>query len=366
MMFRRRMMQNRAKFSISTNEVPLPSKQLHQLFSKLQCNVWLERFVNYLNQSYETPIESVAVFHDWSMEQLHAALDYFSNSKFAGLVNAIFFYKMHPDQLFTDVIHSEKLISVQMRLEVLHYYIELMQQQLYEIALQNELTPGVDYFLHDEELPPGIMIETNEELKQMIQTAVKGLKLSSNLTHSKQVINYFYDLRRAYKFCFNPNRFIDAVMMLHQNLLSELLEQERNSIIFQEKMVAVYSQLTTTDCVDLYGHFSNNDTHSLLYTFFNIASGSTFEWLPLLNSEEKSAVIEVFNAICCVMEALRIELRKRYLLTEPYRYDVAKPKMEIDLRNRNAVFRVIQIYKRTHIIAGDVIEQLFQYMEQID
>ncbi|AWN72646.1 TPA: hypothetical protein ACPSKZ_000224 [Legionella anisa] len=360
------MMQNRAKFSISTNQDHLPSKQLHQLFSKLQFNVWLEGFVNFLNKSNMTPTESVAVVHNWNMEQLYAALDYFSNSKFVGLVNAIFFYKMHPDQLFADVIHPEKLISIQVRLELLHYYIELLQRQLYEVALQNELTPGVDYFLHDEELPPGIMIEENEEFRQMIQTAVKGLKLNSNLTHTKRAIDGLHDLRRAYKFWFNPNRFIDAAMLLQQNLLSEVLEQERSSIILQEKLVGLYSQLTTTDCLDLYGYFANNDTHNLLYAFFNIARGGTFEWLSLLNNDEKTAVIEVFNAMCCVMEALRIELRKRHLLTEPYQYDLIRPDLEIDQRNRNAVFRVIKIYKRTHVIPGDVIEQLFQHMEQTD
>ncbi|QLZ67485.1 hypothetical protein FOLKNPGA_00252 [Legionella sp. PC1000] len=359
-------MQYRAKFSISTNEVPLPSTQLDQLFSKLQFNIWLEGFVNFLNKSNTAPIESVAVVYDWNMEQLYAALDYFSNSKFIGLVNAIFFYKMHPDQLYTDAIHPEKLISVQMRLEVLHYYIELLQQKLYEVALQNELTPGVDYFLHDEELPPGIIIETNEEVRQLIQTAVKGLKLNSNLTPTKRAIDGLHDLRRAYKFWFNPDRFIDAVKMLQQNVLSEILGQQRSSIILQEKLVSLYSQLTTTDCLDLYGYFANNDTHDLLYTFFNIARGGTFEWLPLLNSEEKTAVIEVFNTICCVIEALRIELRKRHLLTEPYRYDLTKPNMEIEQRYRNAVLRVIKIYKRSHVIPGDVIEQLFQYMEQAD
>lgn len=360
------MMQNRAKFLISTNQDHLPAKQFQQLFSKLEFSVWLEGFVNFLNKSKVTPLESVAVVHDWSMDELHAALDYFSNSKFVGLVNAIFFYKMHPDQLFTDAIHPEKLVSIQMRLEVLHYSIELVQQQLYEVALQNALTPKIDYFLHGEELPPGVMIETNEELRQMIQTAVKGLKLNLSLTHPKRVIDSLYDLRRAYKFCFNPNRFIDAVMLLHQNLLSEALQQEQNSIIFQEKMMDLYSQLTTVECLDLYGYFANNDTHNLLYTFFNIVRGDTFDWLPLLNNEEKTAVIEVFNAMCCVMETLRIDLRKRHLLTEPYQYDLTKPNMEIEQQNRNAVFRVIKIYKRTHVISEDVIEQLFQYMEETD
>ncbi len=372
------MAQNRTQFSnwfVTENEgktsacthIHLHSQQLLQLFSKQQFNAWLEGLVDYWNKSDGADSELVTVFHDWNVEQQHAALNYFSNPEFADLVNAIFFYKIHPEQLFADVIHLEKLISVQMRLRVLHYYIESMQQQLYRAALQNGLTPGVDYFLHDEELPQGIMLEANDEYRQMIQTAVKGLKLNANSMPAKRVaVDCLYDLSKAYKFWFNPNRLIDAVMLLQQTLLSDVQGQERNGILLQDKMKALYSQLTTGECLDLYGYFANNDTRYLLYTFCHISQGGTFDWLPPLNHEEKIAVVDVFDILRCIMEALRIELRSRQLLAEPYSYDLTIPNAEIGQRNRNAVFRVIKIYKRMHGASGDVIEQLFQYMEQTD
>lgn len=372
------MTQNRTQFpgwfdtgnegkTLACTHIHLFSQQLLQLFSKQQFNIWLEGLVDLWNKCDVAGIELVTVFHDWNVEQQQAAWDYFSNPKFADLVNAIFFYKIHPEQLFADVIHFEKLISVQMRLRVLHYYIESMQQHLYRAALQNGLIPGVDYFLHDEELPQGIMLEVNDEYKQMIQTAIKGLKLNANPMPAKRVaVDCLYDLSRAYKFWFNPSRLIDAVMVLQQNLLSDVQGQERNWMLLQDKMKALYSQLTTGECLDLYGYFANNDTRYLLYTFCHIFQGGTFDWLPPLNHEEKIAVVDVFDILRCVMEALRIELRNRQLLAEPYSYDLAKPNMEIDQRNRNAVFRVIKIYKRIHGTSGDVIEQLFQSMEQTD
>ena len=338
------------------------SKHLKQLFSERSHNLWLARLVNFLNHHEMTCVELVAIFRDWNVQQQQDVLDYFSEPKFVGLVNAIFFYKLHPDKLFADLIHPEKLISVRMRLGALHYYIELMQRQLYGVALQNGLMPEIDYFLHDEELPQGIMIEANEEFRKMIQTTIKKIKVNLIAANTKQgTWECLDDLGRAYRFWFNPNRLIDAVMVLHQNLLSENLEQQK-SIIFQEKMVDLYRQLTTTTCLDLYGYFANNDSRYLLYTFFTIAKGGTFDWLPLLNDEEKNALIEVFDALQSVMEALRMELKNRNMITEPYLYDLGKPSIMIGHRNRDAVFRAIAIYRRKNMVHSDVVEQLFQYM----
>ncbi|WP_454781291.1 hypothetical protein [Legionella sp. WA2022007384] len=346
-----------------SSQVHLQS-QLKQLFSERELNLWLEGFVDFVNKSDSGQCAWVAFFYDWNVQQQQVALDFFANPQFADLVNAIFLYKIHPDKLFADVIHPEKLVSVQMRLEILHSYIELMQQKLYEIALQKELELGVDYFLHDEELPQGIRIETNEVFRQMIQSAVKSLKLNSNpISAKRNNVDYISDLKRAYKFWFNPNRLIDAVMVLQQNMLSGVVEQEKNPMLFQVKMLALYNQLTTTECLDLYGYFANNDTHNLLYTFFNITGGGTFDWLPLLNDDEKIAVLEVFDALRCVMDALRIELGNRHFLTEPYMYDLAISNIEISYRNRDAVFRVMTLYKPTHVIHGNAIEQLFQSVE---
>lgn len=352
---------------VSRNQIPLYSQQLQQLFSKRQFNLWLEGFVDFINKNDVVHAELAVLFQGWSVEQQQEVLDYFSNPEFAALVNAIFFYKIHPDKLFVDGIHPEKLVSVQVRLGVLHHYIELMQQQLYKVALQNDLLPGSDYFLHDEELPQGIIIEGNEEFRLVLQAAVKKLKANVNLIQEKHVaIDCLHDLMRAYKFWFNPNRLIDAVMVLQQNLLSKIVAQEERSVIFQEKMVVLYSQLTTTECLDLYGYFANDDTRNLLFTFFKLAQGGTFDWLPSLNKEEHVAVVEVFEALYCVMDALRIELKNRHLLAETYLCDLAKINVDVDPRNRDAVFRVMRIYKHAHVVPSNVIEQLFQSIEELD
>ena len=85
----------------------------------------------------------------------------------------------------------------------------------------------------------------------------------------------------------------------------------------------------------------------------------------MLNEEEKAAVDDVFHALCCVMEALRIELKNRHVLTEAYVDHMDKHNIHIGQRNRDAVLRVIAIYGHQPMSALDSMEQLFRSVEEI-
>ena len=260
--------------------------------------------------------------------------------------------------------HPEKLVSVRMRLGFLHQYIELLENQLYSTALQHGLKPEVDYLFHGEELPQGIMIEVDEEFQEIIQLAIKSLKVKFTPENEEQItIDRLHDLGRAYKFWFNPNRLIDAVMVLQQRLVTEDMPKKRIYWFFMKQMVVLYGQLNTTECLDLYGYFANNDSRYLLYTLFSIIQGTTLDWLPELESNEKTAIRQVFHALHCVMEALREALKLRHATTEPYLYDLAKEHIQAGKRNQEAVFRVIAIYGCEKLPHNDTVEQLFNVIE---
>ena len=240
------------------------SNHLKRLFAKQRLDLWLTELIDFWGQHEATDIEFLALFHDWNAAQQQVALTFFSEPKFIDLVNAVFFYKLYPDKLFAQVMHPEKLVSVRTRLRILHSYIELMQQQLYRAAAQNGLTPGVDRLLHEDELPQGIIFEVDESFREIIQAAIKRLKVpftAQNVTQA--TLELLHDLRLAYKFWFNPNRLIDAVMLLRQSLTADT----RANDIFQHEMVHLFAQLTTTQCLDLYGYFANNDSRYLRYTW---------------------------------------------------------------------------------------------------
>lgn len=337
------------------------SNQLKQLFHKPKLDLWLIGLVDFWSQHDSMLIELPALFYDWDILQQKAALDFFSETTFVDLVNTLFFYKLYPDRLFGHLIHPEKLISVRMRLGVLHYYIESIQQHLYTASVKNGLKPGVDHLLHGNELPKGIMIEVDDSFREVIQQAIKKLKVGYIPHNSQQEIRELLsDLESAYKFWFNPNRLIDAVMVLQRNLVSDT--QEKNT--FESEMVLAFKKLTTTECLDLYGYFANKDTKFLLYTFFAIIQNVTFDWLPPLHERDKEVLNKVFHALLSVMEALRIELKHRHVTTDTYTYELMHETIHIGHRNRDAVFRVLTLYGCNAPTHNDTMEQLFRLVEE--
>lgn len=338
--------------------------ELSKLFGQNDHKLWLSNLITYWNQHENQNKEQSHLFKDWSYEQLQIALNFYSDPGLVNLVNAIFFYKLYPDKLFHELIHPEKLVSVRMRLGLVHEFIEFLQQQLYHIAQQHGLKSGVDFLFHGDDLPQGIMIEVNEEYREIIQLAVKNLKVKFTPENEEQAtIERLHDLGRAYKFWFNPNRLIDAVMVLQQRLVKGVVSNDEDYSRFHQEMLILYRQLTTTECLDLYGYFANKDSRYLLYTLFTIVQGKPLEWLPALNKAEKNAVERVFHALQCVMEALRVELKNRHVTTEPYVYDLEKLYLQARRRNRDAVFRLIAIYGCETVTISDSVEKLFGYIE---
>ena len=77
----------------------------------------------------------------------------------------------------------------------------------------------------------------------------------------------------------------------------------------------------------------------------------------------KYASNRIFQALQCVMEALRDELKIRHAATEPYAYDLAKQQIHTGRRNRDAVFRIIAIYGSEAVTLNNTVEELFNFIE---
>lgn len=348
-----------------SNQLMIPDKLKSIFMTQNSLESWLLALVDVWNQSHHDGQDLSLLFKDWTLIEQQYMLDFFSETTLVDLVNAIFFYKLYPDKLFAELIHPEKLISVRTRLGLLHEYIELLQHHAYQVAQQHGLKPGVDYLFHGDELPQGIMIEVNDEYCLMIKHAIKKLKVGfSEENEDKAIVERLLDLGRAYKFWFNPNRLIDAVMVLQQCLLKDQVKTDL--LLFQQEMVMIYGRLTTTQCLDLYGYFANNDSRYLMYTLFSIIENKPLDWLPQLTAIEKNAIITVFHALQCVMEALRSELKNRHVTTDSYVYDLGKDQVQARRRNRDAVFRILAIYGSETITMNETVEKMFSFIEDRD
>lgn len=344
---------------------PQLTSDFYALFNHDDVRAWLYALVAFGNNYSANQLDYSQLFMPWQEIHYQRALAFFAQEQFISLANALFFYKLYPDKLLQTNIHPEKMVSIGMRVALLHDYIEQLQRQLCMAALQHNLHPGIDYLFHGNELPQGIMLEVDETFNSLIQQAIKHLKVTNSCeSEQKMTHERLLDLGLAYKFWFNPNRLIDAVMVLQNHLGKRKPEGTYDPDLFQHEMVALYQHLTTTECLDLYGHFANNNSRYLLYTLYSIVVGRTFTWLSPLTDEQQQAIERVFQALHCVMESLRVELENRHVHTEPYVDNMYKNNINPGRRNRDVVARILLVYVDEPNGINQSIDSLFNDIEQ--
>ncbi|MDP1603728.1 MAG: hypothetical protein Q8M03_10735 [Legionella sp.] len=287
----------------------------------------------------------------------------FIKADYVALINALFFYKIHPHQLYSQSIHPEKQISVRIRLELLYSFIELIQETVLQTLRHRGFTAECDYLFHGDELPEGISVEIAQGCQELITTTIKTWRLTHmrypdvTLTRGK-----LDDLFRAYKFWFNPNRLIDTVMFLRIHLVGTV-EDEEGYKIFSAQMVLLYQQLTTVQCIDLYGYFSNKDSCYLMRTLTAVFNGYENPKLPLLMNNEKNTVRDVYLNLECVMNSLRDELKNRQISTAPYSRDNYNKLVNPGRRNLKALERIIELYCENKRGRNQLLDRLFAEIE---
>lgn len=323
---------------------------------------WLKALVRFVNQqSGVNRHDCLLHLSKLNNQDLLALSQVFQVQDCIQIMNAIFFYRLNPQKLFDHTVHAEKLISVKTRLSLLYECIEMLHQSVTQVLTQRGLTALPDYLFHGDELPEGIEIQFNEANRAFIFSAIKASNLNVSVKESHDGMNQVQEIIRAYKFWFNPNRLVDAVMRLNQK---QDTSGQLEAGLFNH-MRHLYQQLATTDCLDLYGYFTNKDTDYFMRTLAAAKSGNLLSWLPGLNETERQAIEQVYTALEVVMHALRSVLEARYISTEPYNHNKHSKKLTPGRRNRNAVFRVITLYAREKPHDNRTLEHLFQALETL-
>ncbi|MDI1352990.1 MAG: hypothetical protein PSV35_09560 [bacterium] len=342
-------------------------QQINNLFREVDLQSWLRLLIEFWNQFYSQNIELALIFHHWQLEQLQNALDFYATTPLIHLTNALFFYKLYPEQLFTEVIPPEKLISVRIRTGLLHQYIEKLQQQLYSTAVQYGLKPKIDFIVHGEELPQGVSIKVSAALKKIIQSAVPYVLIQPIIDNeTQQMLARLRDVVKAYQFGFNPILLIDAIIYLQHNLVKGAPHKDTQNITFHSKMVTLFAEFSTSDCLNLYRCFSNNDSINLLQNLYGLLDMNSVEWLPLWSERQKKLIERLINSLISVMAALCSTLNNRDLLTQRFVYERGAAAEPITASNKAAVLRMFTIYDLEFRAPNDSLEQLFLELEQMD
>ena len=342
----------------SANSNQAKEEPLYQLFSSGDLKYWFLGLVNYWNQQPKK-INVVYSFQKWSCEEQKFALDFFASAECIHLINALFFYKLAPEQL-EENIHPEKMISVQQKLETLHSGLLELRKQLFK-DLTQDIEPGVDFLCTSKELlPPGIKFEIASPYISLIHEALKLFKGNIQFSVSKiNNISAISNFTKAYSFGFNPGLVVDTVMLLRQSYTID------DDSLFEQEIRALLQQSSTMECLNLYGYFANKDTCYFLHTFVLVLSEShVVNWLPVLNTGQRELIKKCYSSLKLIMENLRGQLNSRAIHPDPYQYLPSTKKIIIRQRNQLAILRMLEVYsnEKPKIKRSD-LEHLFLSLE---
>ncbi|MCW8451944.1 hypothetical protein [Legionella quinlivanii] len=349
------------KGNCGDNELLAPL--LRKIIQAKSVSEWLSAIIHFANRFNDKVSMAKEQFLHLNERDCLGFYQQLTDPEYVELVNALFFYKMQPGLLYGNRLSTEKEIEVKNTLCQLHYFIEVIHQTILHNLKQRGYNPVQDYLFHGDELPPGICVQINEMTREIIKAALQQCEMPNFLSTNDLIHQGLNDLFRAYKYWFNPNRLIDAAMYLRSQLVSPVSEPEGNE--FLQQMIILYQQLSTEQCIDLYGYFSNKDTRYLLRTLQAAAQGQMIRDVELLKENERLAVIRVYQVMEDLMAALLCELKNRHILMAAYpdfKHDtVVRP----GRRNLQALSRILTLYSSPEMNKNSRLETLFKSLEKL-
>lgn len=314
------------------------------LFTLTNAQDWFKELIVFIKHHLTCEKDALNLFADWSEKQVQSALIRFKKTEYIYIINALFFYKSHPERLFNHSISAEKLISVSIRLHGIHYCIELMQRQLYGRATAYHLENQIDYLLHDHSLSNKIELLLSSEVQALIQIAVKGfnLKWLPEPRHTK-AIAWFHELIYAYQFGFEPQQLIDAAIGLRAHILAESDTPVYSAECFYSSMVNLLPRVEIMTCLELYLNLAGHDTQHLLSYLVAITESYTEPGLPTLGIVEKEMISQVLSILKLISQALKENLAFYSIsIPEPPAAKLNYEKLEQN--TRQAILRLVHLY----------------------
>ncbi|KTD00039.1 hypothetical protein [Legionella erythra] len=324
---------------------------------------WLWAMTRLANAAGEKSTALSGQFFDLDDQQLIDLDHRLARCEFRSLINSIFYYGINPDNLYDFSLHPEKMISVRNRLNTLYQFIVFFHQQLLQGLRQRGFHSGHDFLFHGSELPEGITVEAEKKYQGLITEVIKEWRLT-HWFEQEELLGQakLLDIFRAYKYWFNPNRLIDAAMSLKASLANGFPVTGQN-VLFNQQMKRLYQQLSTTDCLDLYGYFANKDSSYLMRTLNAACHGQEIVDFPPLTLQERDTVFYVYSVLETLMDALREALDERGLTTVPYERQVGAKKVKPGRRNLQALRRLVSLYAEPALRLNHRLEALFKEVE---
>ncbi|MGQ3891779.1 hypothetical protein [Legionella sp. CNM-4043-24] len=339
-------------------------ESINRLLAARHWRDWLMAMVLFAQEQWENAQGCRNQLEQLSDPALLKLYHLFDQPDYISLINSLFLYKINPQSLYEQTLHPEKLMSVQSRLGLMHAFIEFVQASITQVLRQRGYHAAHDYLLHGNSMPSGVTVDNALSFREGIAEAVREWKGSRLLTQNENTMPAAMDeLFQAYKFWFNPCRLIDAVMKLQQQLTVNSLNETTRSALFSSQLRLIFCRLTTAQCLDLYGYFSNKSSCYLMRSLLAVIHGQVSGFFPDLDDSDRQAVRQVYNALDCLMNTLIDELRGRHILARAYEREGldVKPGRRIV----QALQRILYVYALDWEKKNECLDQLFDELDDL-
>jgi len=328
-----------------------PDANLLAILNTRTAEHWFAAIVSFACDLGENFALHRAQLHRLSDEDCLHLYHQFTEHEHLSLLQSLYRLKSKPVDTANQQVDS--LSSRSNKLILLYLFVHIMHKTLVQILSQRGFNPIYDCLFHDSE-----KASPNESHELFFNELIDEWQLIQLIMPEETVFRQkLTELLGAYKYWFNPDLLIDRVMKLKR-----VVEPSFDFSAFRQHLKLLYQQITTTECFDLYGYFSNKDTRYLMRTLYAAQQGLSIRGLEPLNNQEKDSIDMVYQSLDCLMESLLDELRSRHFTVQSYennRDKAIKPRHRI----LKAIKRILFIYKSDIQPANEKISQLFTQLE---
>lgn len=327
-------------------------------------NAWFFQIGTLIRNHRLTPNWENTFCQQLSNEALKDLARSFNCKERAAIVNSVFYFKLYPAELLNPGYSAPQLLMTKKLLEDLHDNAKRLFRAVKHSAAERCQLRIFDYIFQGLELPEGMRFVARADHAHSIKKVLSDYPIKVPADTAVIVQNPMHALLRAYKFWFNPNRLIDAMMGMWNSSTAPANERKTPLRLFSCSLQRYYQALSTSECIDLFGYFSNKSSQYFYRCLQAAIDNSAPEALPPCSAQDKKIIRLIATLFLTLVQQLQKELQARNISTDALVINSArKPRFLPGKRNRRAIEHIIARYSTIEHRPNQTLEALFNTIE---
>ena len=288
----------------------------------------------------------------------------FNCKKRAAVINSIFYFKLHPEELLKQGYSADQLLHTKKQLEDLHDNVKRLFCALKHSCWERCQLRIPEYIFQGSELPEGMHFVGRSDHARSLARLLHQYPLE--LPQNAEIIlqNPIHNILRAFKFWFNPSRLVDAIIGIWNTNEVQSMENGKKLQKFSSIMQHYYQGISTSECINIFGYLSNKSSQYFIRSLHAAANNSAPGILPTCSSQDKKTIQLVASLFMALLRLIQEELHARNITTKTV--DLTKKNkytFQPGKRNVQAITHILLHYSTIEHPCNKTLESLFDTIE---